>query len=152
MIGTQQTLNIHKIYAILSSKSKNAQVSCPEIYFNISSTRQIIKRIKPGESVRFLEEWLDTQLSLTDYHNIITEKNNPTLINIPFCSNKIYKIETIQKKAIILLIGLPRLSHTSEAFFGVLNILPFSALCLNSVGRPLISHSLALFTPSNYQF
>ena len=85
MIGTQQTLNIHKIYAILSSKSKNAQLSFNEIYFYIFNKRHIIKRIKPGESVRFFEEWLDAQLSFTDYHNIITEKNNPTLINIPFC-------------------------------------------------------------------
>jgi len=58
--------------AIHFSNSKNTQLSYHEIYFNISKTRQFIKRIKPGESVRFLGVWLDTQLSFTDYHNIIT--------------------------------------------------------------------------------
>ena len=42
--------------------------------------------------------------------------------------NKIYIIDIIQKKAIRLLTGLPRLTYTSEAY-GVLNILPFSAIC-----------------------
>ena len=38
-----------------------------------------IKRIKPGEAVRFLGIGLDTQLSFTDYHNIITKRLNLAL-------------------------------------------------------------------------
>jgi len=37
------------------------------------------------------------------------------------------KIESLQKKAIRLLMGLPRISHTAEAFWA-LNILPFRKL------------------------
>ena len=46
--------------------------------------------------------------------------------------NNINKIEAMQKKAIRLLIGLPRISHTSEAFWA-LNILPFKVLCQYNV-------------------
>ena len=39
------------------------------------------------------------------------------------------KIETLQKKVIRMLMGLPRYSHTAEAFW-VLEILPFKTLCI----------------------
>ena len=43
-------------------------------------------------------------------------------------SNKnIDEIESLQKKAMRLLMGLPRISHTAEAFWA-LNILPFRKL------------------------
>ena len=43
-------------------------------------------------------------------------------------SNKnIDKIESLHKKAIRLLMGLPRISHTAEAFWA-LSILPFRKL------------------------
>ena len=48
-------------------------------------------------------------------------------------SNKnIDRIESLQKKAIRLLIGLPRTSHTVEAFW-TLNILPFRKLGIFNV-------------------
>ena len=48
-------------------------------------------------------------------------------------SNKnIDKIESLQKKAIRLLMGLPRISHTAEAFWA-LNILPFRKLGIFNV-------------------
>ena len=48
-------------------------------------------------------------------------------------SNKnIDKIESLQKKAIRLLMGLPRISHTAEAFWA-LNILPIRKLGIFNV-------------------
>ena len=50
-------------------------------------------------------------------------------------SNKnIDKIESLQKKAIRLLMGLPRISHTAEAFWA-LNILPFRKLGIFNVRK-----------------
>ena len=53
-------------------------------------------------------------------------------------SNKnIDKIESLQKKAIRLLMGLPNRSHTAEAFWA-LNILPFRKLGIFNVIKFLI--------------
>ncbi len=66
-------------------------------------------------------------------------------------SNKnIDKIESLQKKAIRLLMGLPRISHTAEAFWA-LNILPFRKLGIFNVikflGFSLYPLSLFLYSP-----
>ena len=47
-------------------------------------------------------------------------------------NKKIDKIESLQKKAIRLLMGLPRISHTAEAYWA-LNILPFRKLGIFNV-------------------
>ena len=53
----------------------------------------------------------------------------------------------MQKKAIRLLIGLPRISHTSEAFWA-LNILPFSILGVFNVLKFLIQFKTGQLSPS----
>ena len=176
------TLNFDKTKAILFSNAKNAQIHCPDVYFESScssNNKQIIERIPEKESVRFLGVWLDPQLNFNNYHTRICKRLNFSLYamrkvqnylsfdsmkllyysffhsHLEFSStfllasrqSNIQKIESMQKKAIRLLIGLPRISHTSEAFWA-LNILPFSILGVFNVLKFLIQFKTGQLSPS----
>jgi len=54
-------------YAIVFSNSLNAQNDCPDVFFKLGESAQIIERIKETDSVRFLGIWLDTKLNFNDY-------------------------------------------------------------------------------------
>ena len=63
-------------------------------------------------------------------------------------SNKnIDNIESLQKKAIRLLMGLPRISHTAEAFWA-LNTLPFRELGIFNVKKLLFQLKRDQFPPT----
>ena len=178
-IANKLTLNFDKTSAILFSNSKNAQLSCPDVYFKFGSSKTKIERIKETESVRFLGVWLDTKLAFNDYHKKICNRLNFALYtmrkvknflsfesmkllyysffhsHLEFSSTFLYasstknikKIESLQKQAIRLLIGLPRISHTSEAFWA-LNILPFNVLCHYNILKFLFQFKSGQLTSS----
>ena len=133
-IANKLTLNFDKTSAILFSNSKNAQLSCPDVYFKFGSSKTKIERIKETESVRFLGVWLDTKLAFNDYHKKICNRLNFALYtmrkvknflsfesmkllyysffhsHLEFSSTFLYasstkNIESLQKQAIRLLIG-----------------------------------------------
>ena len=87
-----------------------------DIFFKLGETTRKIVRIKETDSVRFLGIWLDTKLNFNDYFK------TPFFFLI-----QNHKIESLKKKALRLLMGLPNRSHTAEAF-QALNIRPFRKL------------------------
>ena len=173
------SLNFDKSNAILFSNSKNAQLSCPDVYFKFGTSKLKIERIKETESVRFLGVWLDTKLDFNDYFKIIHRRLNFALYamrkvknflnydsmkllyysffhsHLEFSSTFLYatsaknikKIESLQKQAIRLLVGLPRISHTSEAFWA-LDILPFDVICRYNILKFLLQFKSGQLIPS----
>ena len=66
------------------------------------------------------------------YHIIIIIAYLQHIIRFVTLKKNIDKIKSSQKKAICLLMGLPRISHTAEAFWA-LNTLPFRKLGISNL-------------------